>query len=70
MSKLNLKQAREQAGLTQERVAKQVGTTLAVVKGWEDGKGSPKMEQGMYLALLYGLKIGNMDFSLEAQMEG
>lgn len=70
MSKLNLKQAREQAGLKLEDVAKQVCTTLAEVKSWEAGKSSPKMEQGMYLAMLYGLKIGNIDFRLEAQMEG
>lgn len=69
MNKVNLRQARKQAGLKLEYVAKQLCITLDEVRSWEAGKGSPKMEQGMYLSMLYNMPISNINFSLEAQME-
>ena len=39
MSKLNLRQAREKAGVSVEFVAEQMGVSVELVKSWEAGEG-------------------------------
>jgi DNA-binding transcriptional regulator YiaG len=38
MSKLNLRQAREKAGVSVEFVAEQMGVSVELVKSWEAGE--------------------------------
>lgn len=55
MSKLNLRQAREKAGVSVEFVAEQMGVSVELVKSWEAGERSPEMAQGFSLSMLYGI---------------
>lgn len=55
MSKLNLRQAREKAGVSVEFVAEQMGVSVELVKSWEAGERSPEMAQGFSLSMLYGV---------------
>lgn len=70
MSKLNLRQAREKAGVSKEFVAEQIGVSVEVVKSWEAGERSPEMAQGYSLAMLYGMSLNDMVFNLQAQEGG
>lgn len=67
MSKMNLRVARVKAGLDKAYVAEQVQVSQETLTNWEKGKTSPEMQQGAYLAMLYGVKISDIDFSKEAQ---
>lgn len=70
MDKLNLRQAREKAGVSKGFVAEQMGVSVEVVNSWEVGEGSPEMAQGYSLALLYGISLNGMIFDLRAQEGG
>lgn len=67
MSKLNLRQAREKAGVSVEFVAEQMGVSVELVKSWEAGEKSPEMAQGFSLSMLYGTSLNDMTFNLQAQ---
>ena len=67
MSKLNLRQAREKAGVSVEFVAEQMGVSVELVKSWEAGERSPEMAQGFSLSKLYGMSLNGMTFNLQAQ---
>lgn len=67
MSKLNLRQAREKAGVSVEFVAEQMGVSVELVKSWEAGEISPEMAQGFSLSMLYGMSLNDMTFNLQAQ---
>ena len=70
MDKLNLRQAREKAGVSKEFVAEQMEVSVEVVNSWEAGERSPEMAQGYSLAMLYGISLNNMVFDLQAQEGG
>lgn len=67
MSKLNLRQAREKAGVSVEFVAEQMGVSVELVKSWEAGERSPEMAQGFSLSMLYGMSLNDITFNLQAQ---
>lgn len=67
MSKLNLRQAREKAGVSVEFVAEQMGVSVKLIKSWEAGERSPEMTQGFSLSMLYGMSLNDMTFNLQAQ---
>lgn len=67
MSKLNLRQAREKAGVSVEFVAEQMGVSVELVKSWEAGERSPEMAQSFSLSMLYGMSLNDITFNLQAQ---
>lgn len=68
--KWRLVACRLQAGLTQKEVAEAIGVTDIAVGNWEKGKNSPSMEKGLALSELYGIPLGNMDFTKEGNRQG
>ena len=68
MSKLNLRQAREKAGVSVEFVAEQMGVSVELVKSWEAGERSPEMAQGFSLSMLDGMGLEAL-FEDEAMVE-
>lgn len=67
--KLRLAACRVQAQLTQREVAKAIGVTAPTVGSWETGKTAPDMRYGAALSELYGIPLGNMDFTLEGNKQ-
>mgnify|MGYP002351276966 CR=1 FL=1 len=53
-----LRDARSRAGLTQEQLANQVGTTLRSIGNWERGSGVPKGREAAIRDLLGDLLMG------------
>lgn len=51
---MNLKAAREHAGMTQQQVAEAVGASLYSVRKWEQGRNEPDASMLCALADLYG----------------
>lgn len=53
-------QARHAAGLTQSKVAAQIGVTQAAVSAWESGKATPGLENLHKLAVALGCQIDDL----------
>lgn len=53
----SLRAIREQAGLTQAEVARQVGVTRQTLIAIEQGKYSPTLELAFQLCRVYGVRI-------------
>ncbi len=53
----SLRTIREQAGLTQAEVARQVGVTRQTLIAIEQGKYSPTLELAFQLCRVYGVRI-------------
>ena len=51
---------REMDGLSQDDVARAIGTTVANVSHWETGLKVPRPEWLTALAKLYGVEVGNL----------
>jgi len=56
----NLKVFREMCGLTQEKVARTIGSTVSSVAKWEGGYSVPRPEWLTALAKLYGVHVANL----------
>lgn len=56
----NLKMFREMCGLTQEKVARTIGSTVSSVAKWEGGYSVPRPEWLTALAKLYGVHVANL----------
>ena len=55
-----LKMFREVEGLTQEQVARAIGTSVTNISHWENGLKVPRPEWLTALAKLYGVEVGNL----------
>ena len=56
----NLKIFREMCNLTQENVARTIGSTVSSVAKWEGGYSVPRPEWLTALAKLYGVHVANL----------
>ena len=56
----NLKLFREMCNLTQENVARTIGSTVSSVAKWEGGYSVPRPEWLTALAKLYGVHVANL----------
>ncbi len=56
----NLRQARQEAGLTQREAARKIGVSTLTIIHWEQGKHSPMPENAMKIAKTYGLDPGKL----------
>ena len=56
----NLKIFREMCNLTQENVARTIGSTVSSVAKWEGGYSVPRPEWLTSLAKLYGVHVANL----------
>lgn len=55
-----LRQARTQAGLTQEDVVRQLGVSRQTVSNWENNRSYPDLASALKLSDLYGLSLDDM----------
>lgn len=62
MSKITLKAARVNAGLTQEDVAEKMGVAVTTVRNWEKGNTDPKLSQFVMLCEIYGVSYDSIFF--------
>ena len=53
--KMNIKQLREQAGMTQEDLAKRVGVQVPAVSKWERCTAYPLMDKVIAMAEIFGV---------------
>lgn len=60
MSKLTLKAARVNAGLTLKDAAEKIGRSPATVCAWEKGQADPKLGDFLKLMELYGTDTGDI----------
>jgi DNA-binding transcriptional regulator YiaG len=65
----NIKMYREAFGMTQEEVARAIGTSISSVQHWEQGLKVPRPEWLTSLAKLYRIEVANL-FGLKAQKVG
>ncbi len=63
--KWKLRACREQAGYTQQELAKIMGVCEVTIVNWETGKTSPSMKVAQKLSELYKMPLANIDFSKE-----
>ena len=66
----NLKMFREMCGLTQEKVARTIGSTLSSVAKWEGGYSVPRPEWLTALAKLYGVHVANLFGEMVPEKKG
>lgn len=62
MSKISLKAARVNAGLTQAEVAKEIGVSIGTIKNWEARKSFPNQPKIEKLCELYGVSYDYIKF--------
>lgn len=60
--KLSLKAARVNAGLTQSDVARMMKVSKGTVVNYEKGRSTPSVEDGKFLASLYGVALDDLIF--------
>lgn len=58
---MTYREAREQAGLSLDKVAEKIGVSKTAVYLWETGETEPRLENLRRLATIYGVSIA--DFS-------
>ena len=61
MTKISLKAARVNAGLTQEQAAKAIGKAKQTIVNWESGKTGIKYSDLIKLSELYGMPVEYID---------
>jgi transcriptional regulator with XRE-family HTH domain len=62
MSKITLKAARVNAGLTQKQAAEALGISNSTLVKWENGKAAPRVEKIDALCALYSTNYDNLNF--------
>ncbi len=62
MSKITLKAARVNAGLTQSEAAKQLQVSNKTLWAWENGKSVPSVSRIDAICTLYGMNYDNLIF--------
>lgn len=62
MSKITLKAARVNAGLSQKEVAEKLEVAQSTLRNWENGSTCPKLPQFMMLCRLYDVSCDNIFF--------
>lgn len=55
-----IQQIREQNGISQEQLAKDLAVTRQAVSKWENGKSLPDIENLMYISDLYGVSLDEL----------
>lgn len=55
-----IQQIREQNGMSQEQLAKDLAVTRQAVSKWENGKSLPDIENLMYISDLYGVSLDEL----------
>lgn len=65
MKKKNLKELRENKGLTQEQVAKITGKTITFISLLENGRRNASDKTKIQLAKLYGCEIADIFLALQ-----
>ena len=61
-SKVTLKEARKNAGLTIEQIAEKMGRNRSTIMNWESGKTLPTLLQAKELSDFYKISIDCIDF--------
>jgi putative transcriptional regulator len=61
-----IRELRMRAGLTQAQLAARLGCTPSTVYNWEKGKNEPKASQLRAMALLFGVRMDDIDFEGDA----
>lgn len=56
-SSANLKKARRKAGYTQEQAAEQIGVSVDMVRGYEQGRSEPPLSRLRDMGRLYGVSF-------------
>jgi transcriptional regulator with XRE-family HTH domain len=59
-----IREYREQAGITQLQLANELGVTPSAVYNWERGRNEPKASQLKAMAILFGVKMDDIDFEV------
>lgn len=54
---MNIRQLREEKGMTQQDLAAQVGVSQTAVCNWESGKAKPELPKAVRLADLFGVTL-------------
>lgn len=62
MAQMTLKAARVNAGLTQEKAAKEIGISVSTLKNWENGISFPKQPHIMKLCNVYNVNYDDIFF--------
>lgn len=62
MSKITLKAARVNAGLTQGEVAEMLDVAKSTIRNWEKGTTLPKLPQFVELCRIYNVSFDNIFF--------
>ena len=62
MSKITLKAARVNSGLSQKEAAKQLGVAQSTLYKWENGKNKPNVKYLSRIENLFNLPISNIIF--------
>lgn len=65
MQRKTIRELREAAGLTQLQLANRVGVTPSAVYNWETGRNEPKASQLRAVALVFGVRMDDIDFEVE-----
>lgn len=60
--RITLAAARTNAGLDQERAAKELGTSKNTIVNWEKGRSEPTISQARKLAKLYKISLDQLIF--------
>ena len=60
MNRMNLREARINAGLTLKEVAIDIGVSLNTISRWERGIGKPNLAELAFLAKMYGLSVNDI----------
>ena len=55
-----LKELRNRAGMSQEKLAEKVGVSRQAITKWETDKGTPEMENLMALSDLFGVSVDEL----------
>ena len=65
----NLKQIRQECGLTQDQVAERLGVTRQAVSGYESDRTRPDVDTLMRLAEIYGTDLDRLLYGLENEQK-
>ncbi len=64
-----IRQAREEKGMSQERLAEELGVSRQAVSKWEKGTSEPNTSNLMALAKLYGIPAEDLLRGVESALE-
>ena len=57
---MTYREARTNAGLSQEKAAKLIGVSPPAISYWENGKTIPRLQMLMRMAKVYGVPAGDL----------